>query len=220
MKLIKNIIAVALIPVILAGGYSLFVVFIDFAGRAQSKYSAFWIGILCYAIFQVVMYKPLRTYVFGHELTHAIAGILSGAKIKKFKVGKNSGSVVLNKDNIWITLSPYFLPIYTIIVIFIYFVLGWWTDLSLYYSYFLFLIGWTIAFHIALTIYILRIGQSDLKVYGVFFSYIFILIIMILVFDILLSIIFPKEIGFSFLMSESFRNTVALYKFVLSWLPI
>jgi hypothetical protein len=214
MPHLKNIIAFILIPTVLSSAYTLFRAFISFAGRAQSKYSAFWIGILCYAIFHIVMYKPLRTYVFGHELTHAIAGILSGAKIKKFKVGKNSGSVVLNKDNIWITLSPYFIPIYTVIVIFIYFFIGWWTDLSLYYSYFLFFIGWTIAFHIALTIYILKIGQSDLKVYGVFFSYIFILIIMILVFDILLSIIFPQEIHFKTLIHQTLRNTTSLYVYI------
>jgi hypothetical protein len=201
----------------MAGIWTLFNIFLSFAGKSGKEYAPFWIGILSYIVLQAFLYKPMRAYVFGHELTHALAGILSGAKIKKFRVGKESGSVVLSKNNIWITLSPYFIPIYTFIVILVYLIIGWFRDAHLYYSYFLFFMGFTIAFHLALTIYIMRIGQSDLKVYGLFFSYVVILSVNILVFDILTVIAFPKEIDLAALIKITYDNILEIYNFIFQF---
>ncbi|MDR3048944.1 MAG: hypothetical protein LBV16_03775 [Elusimicrobiota bacterium] len=214
MKTIRNLAALFAIPAVFAAGWTLIKTLLSFASVKNQDYIPFWIGILCYIVFQVLFYKPLLTYVFGHELTHAIAGILSGARIKKFKVGKRSGSVVLDKDNIWITLSPYFVPLYSFIVIFLYFMLGWQIDIRPLYSYFLFFLGFSIAFHIALTIYVLGIGQPDLKVYGVFFSMTTILIINIIVFSLLLILSFPHEISPSALFQAHFQNIKTMYTMI------
>jgi hypothetical protein len=211
LKIIRNILALLALPAVFAAGYSLLKALLSFASVKNSSYTPFWIGILCYIVFQVLLYKPMLTYVFGHELTHAIAGILSGAKIKKFKVGKKSGAVVLDKDNIWITLSPYFFPLYSFIAVFLYFTLGWFADISQFYSYFLFCLGFTIAFHIALTIFVIGIGQPDLKVYGIFFSYIVIIIINILVFSVLLILAFPKEVNAAILFKEHIEKIARFY---------
>jgi hypothetical protein len=156
----------------------------------------------------------MKTYIFGHELSHAIAGILSGAKIKKFNVTKQSGSVVLTKNNIWITLAPYFFPIYTFLILLIYICLGWFTNIKQFYEYFLFFIGFSIAFHITLTAYILSVRQPDLKVYGVFFSYIIILAVNIIVFDLLLSLIFTEAVNLKDIFWQSCKNIINTYKFV------
>lgn len=214
MKFIRNIAAFMAVPAVLAAAYTLISGFLSFAGTGGSEYMPFWTGVFCYIIFQIAFYKPMRTYVFGHELTHAFAGILSGAKIKKFKVGKESGHVVLTKDNIWITLAPYFFPIYTFAVIVIYLMLGWFTDIKNLYPYYLFLIGFSIAFHIALTIYILGIGQSDLKVYGVFFSYIVIFAVNTAVFALLMALAFPQEIDAGALFIEMYGNIRDAYLFI------
>lgn len=181
-----------------------------------NRYISFWIGILSYIVFQVVFYKPMRTYVFGHELSHAIAGVLSGAKIKKFNVGKKSGSVVLTKSNIWITLTPYFFPIYTIAIVIIYICLGWVTDVKRFYKYFLFFVGFSIAFHTALTIYILSIGQPDLKVYGTFFSYVVILAVNIVVFTLLAYLVFRDAISIQYTLLQFYDNIGGVYKFLCS----
>ncbi|GHT45462.1 hypothetical protein AGMMS49936_02730 [Endomicrobiia bacterium] len=154
--------------------------------------------------------------MFGHELSHAIAGVLSGAKIKKFNVGKKSGSVVLTKDNIWITLTPYFFPIYTIAIVIIYICLGWVTDVKQFYEYFLFFVGFSIAFHIALTIYILSIDQPDLKVYGTFFSYVVILAVNIVVFTLLAYLIFRDAISIQDTLMQSYDSISGIYKFLCS----
>ena len=112
MKFFRTIIAVLLLPLLVVCVYNFIKTVFIFAGTTNLSMVPFWLGIIIYFIFQAVFYKPMRTYVFGHELTHALTGLLSGARIKKFKVSKNSGSVSLTKDNIFITLSPYFIPIY------------------------------------------------------------------------------------------------------------
>jgi hypothetical protein len=214
MKIIRNIFAFTAIPLVAASAYTLVKTFLDFTGKSANMYVPFWIGVLCYVIFQIAFYRPMRTYVFGHELTHAFAAILSGAKVKKFKAGSESGHVVLTKDNIWITLAPYFFPIYTFAVIVIYLFFGWFTDIKPLYPYFLFFAGISIAFHIALTIYIIGIGQPDLKVYGVFFSYILIIAVNIVVFSLLMALVFPDEVNLNGLFMSMYGNIVYFYKFL------
>ena len=139
MNKIRFITAVLLVPALLVLIYDFVKLFFSFAGQTDTNIVPFWIGIAVYFLFQVVFFKPMSTYVFGHELTHALTGLLSGAQIKKFKVSANKGSVTLTKDNIFITLSPYFFPIYPIIIILIYFCLGWFMDITRIYSWFCFL---------------------------------------------------------------------------------
>ena len=216
MKIVRTVLAFFALPAVLACGYVLLKNFLLFSGSSAAEYIPFWLGILCYAAFQFAFYKPMRVYIFGHELTHAFAGILSGAKIKSFKAGKNSGSVALTKDNVWITLAPYFFPLYTFAVITLYLTLGWFINITLFYSYFLFFIGFTISFHIAFTIYIIRIGQSDLKVYGTFFSYILIIFVNIIVFSLLMTMAFPKEASASQMLNGFIGTVIETYKFIFS----
>jgi hypothetical protein len=201
-------------PAVGALAYTLIKDLMYFTASSGEQYIPFWIGILSYIVFQVIFYKPMRTYIFGHELSHAIAGILSGARIKKFNVNKKSGNVVLTKDNIWITLAPYFFPIYTFAIIILYACLGWFVDIKYFYGYFIFFIGFSIAFHIALTVYVLAIEQPDLKVYGVFFSYIMILALNIIVFALLSALVFPEGIDVKRVFAEMFNNMVTFYKFI------
>ncbi|MDR2066886.1 MAG: hypothetical protein LBP57_03490 [Endomicrobium sp.] len=214
MKFIRNVFALLLIPAVGAIGYTFFKSFLIFVVNSGNKFATFWIGILVYIVFQVVLYKPMRAYVFGHELSHAIAGILSGAKIKNFNVAKDRGNVVLNKDNICITLAPYFFPIYTIIIVFTYFLCGYFLDVKPFYNCFLFFVGVSIAFHIALTIYVLTIEQPDLKVYGTFFSYVIILFINFIVFTVIFSLVFLNEINIKSIFVGYFENIVSIYKFI------
>jgi hypothetical protein len=214
MKFLRNIIAFLVLPAILASGYTLFKSFLLFSISPGRKYAPFWIGVLCYMAFQLILYKPMKTYIFGHELSHAIAGLLSGAKIKKFNVYENSGNVVLTKDNIWITLAPYFFPIYTIAIMIIYFCLVWVIDIKRLYNYYLFLVGLSVSFHIALTVYVLSIEQPDLKVYGTFFSFIVILAVNVVVFTLLAGLAFEDTINVKDVFVQSYNNIISIYKFI------
>src|ERR1035437_2598293 len=120
MKALRVIVAILLIPVVVSLLYGLFFLLVMMANNITVSTLPFWLGLGVYFLFQLIFAKPLRTYVFGHELTHALAGILCGAKVKNFNVAATGGSVCLTKTNIWIALSPYFVPIYTVILLCVY----------------------------------------------------------------------------------------------------
>ncbi|MDR1784784.1 MAG: hypothetical protein LBQ99_03545 [Endomicrobium sp.] len=212
MRFLKNIFAFLLIPAIGAAGYVLSKYLLCLVGFAKSQYAPFWLGVVCYIIFQAAFYRPMRIYVFGHELSHAIVGILSGAKVKKFKVDKEFGSVVLTEDNVCIALAPYFFPIYTFAIIIIYIFLDWFVGIKSFYGYFLFLIGFSIAFHIVLTVYVLVTQQPDLKIYGVFFSFIVIFAVNVVMFTVIAALVFPKEVNFKEISFQIFVNIRNVYK--------
>lgn len=129
------------------------------------------IGVGLWLCLYFAMPRPVRTYVFAHELTHALWGYLMGASVSRMKLSKSGGSVVLSKNNIFITLAPYFFPFYTIIVIGGYYALSLFVDLSSYELFWLALVGLTWGFHATFTISTLMQHQSDIREYGHVLSY-------------------------------------------------
>ena len=63
-------------------------------------------GFLLFFVLWIFRIAPMRLYVLGHELTHALFGLCFGAVPKNLKVGLKGGSVELTKTNVLITLSP------------------------------------------------------------------------------------------------------------------
>ena len=203
-----------LIPLLIVLVYDFLKFLFLFAGQTNTNIVPFWLGIATYILFQVIFFKPMSTYVFGHELTHALAGLLSGAQIKKFKVSGNKGSVTLTKDNIFITLAPYFIPIYPIIIILIYFALAWFMDITKIYSWFLFFSGISLAFYYALTFYAIKVGQEDMRIYGKFFSFIFVCFINIIMVVLVLALIFPNNIEVKPFFTKVFNDGINFYKYI------
>jgi hypothetical protein len=134
------------------------------------------LGLLCYGVFEVAFSRPLRTYVFGHELTHALAAIVTGAKVFSFNVSKKGGSVTLSESNFFIALAPYCVPIYTLFVFIVYAVLKFWFPVQEYRWLFHGLVGFSFAFHASLTFYAIRQSQPDIESMGFFFSMVFIVL--------------------------------------------
>ncbi len=112
----------------------------------------------------------LYIYVLGHELTHAFFIYLCGGKVSEFKVTKDGGFVVTNKSNVLISLSPYFVPFWSLLLLGISMIVGLFWD-SLYHDLVLFLlIGASWTFHLAWTLWMIPRDQPDLKENGSFFS--------------------------------------------------
>ena len=214
MNKIRFVLSVILLPLLIVLIYDFFKLFFLFAGQTNINIVPFWLGIAMYVLFQVIFFKPMSTYVFGHELTHALAGLLSGAQIKKFKVSRNKGSVTLTKNNIFITLAPYFVPIYPIIIILVYFALAWFMDITKMYSWFLFFSGIALAFYYALTFYAIKVGQEDMIIYGKFFSFIFVCFINIIMVIFILAWIFPNKIEINDFFVKVFNDGINFYKYV------
>jgi hypothetical protein len=106
--------------------------------------------------------RPLRIYVFGHELTHAIMAKAMGGNVFDFKASRKGGYIITDKSNFWIALAPYFWPLYSIGVIAIYGVTSVFYDLQSHTSILFGLLGLTWAFHFSFTLWMIPKGQTDL----------------------------------------------------------
>ena len=167
--------------------------------------SFFLWGIAAYTVIHLLFYKPTYLYVLGHEAVHAGVAWIFGGKIKSFKVSKKGGSVGTDKSNAVIDLSPYFVPIYAIIITIIYFVIA--SSYRINGSIFIFLIGFTLAFHMISTIEVMKIRQPDIVKGGYFFSivivYVFNMVVIALIFGLMFSEFSVKKFFFdSFLFSK------------------
>ena len=149
----------------------------------------FLYGIAAYVVLHIIFYRPTYLYVLGHEAVHAGVAWLFGGKIKSFKASEEGGGVGTDKSNIVIELSPYFVPIYAIIITLVYFVIV--SSYNINGSTFVFLIGFALAFHIISTIEILKIRQPDIVKSGYFFSIMMVYILNIIVISVIFGLVFP-----------------------------
>lgn len=168
----------------------------------------FFIGMASYVAFQWVFFRPIRTYVFGHELSHALAAWASGAKVRHFRVSKKGGSVSVNRSNVFIALAPYVLPLYSIAVMLAYFIgCALYAPLKGYWHVFLWILGASFAFHMALTAYALQMDQPDLRLAGKFLSGVVIYLGNVVSVVMLLGVLFPKTVSWTRFAHESRAGT-------------
>lgn len=175
-----------------------------FIGSAPIWFSG--IGFIIWLMAFWMLPRPTRIYVFGHEFTHALFAVLSGGRIEEFSVNRDGGHVVTDRNNVLIALSPYFIPIYCVFVLLFYGVASIFFDVSAYYggiwfwgaagfswSWVLYAaVGFTWAFHLTFTAWMIGKNQPDLEINGTFFSIIFIFLINVIILAILLVIAEPR----------------------------
>ena len=165
-------------------------------------------GIASYAILHLLFYKPTYLYVLGHEAVHAGMAWIFGGKIKSFKVSEEGGSVSSDKSNVVIELSPYFVPIYTIIIAVVYFVVA--SSYSINSSLFIFLIGFTLAFHMISTIEVMKVRQPDIMKSGYLFSIVMVYALNIIVISLIFGLLFP-DFSLKKFFIDGWRTSINVY---------
>ena len=139
--------------------------------------AAFWAGL-----------RPRYLYVLGHELTHALFVLLSGGRIHDFRVTADGGHVVTDKNNLMISLSPYFVPFWSLVAVAAYGLMGIVCNLGEVQHVRLgelrlsvgmdavlaCLLGYTWGLHLTFTLWMVTRDQPDLRQNGTFFSLVFI----------------------------------------------
>ena len=174
-RLTRWLLALVLLPCLWAVAHQtgrMFPQLMEEGARAWWLYLA---GVLSYLVFERLLTKPMWLYVFGHEMTHALTAVLSGAKVHSFKAKSTGGEVRLSKSNAFIAISPYIIPIYLVVIVLVYAVTRRWWNPPQLLPVFQFLLGAALAFHISLTISAIHRHQPDLKVLGFFLSGVLIL---------------------------------------------
>ncbi len=119
----------------------------------------------------VFLPKPMRTYVLGHELTHALWALMMGARVGGLKVKKTGGQVRTSKTNWFIALAPYFFPFYAMLFIALFFIAHAIWNLERHMGVLFFLVGLGWSFHVTFTLMmLLTVKQPDIESQGALFS--------------------------------------------------
>ena len=93
-----------------------------------------------------------------------------GGRVSRFRVGREGGHIITDRNNFWIALAPYFFPLYSLITIAIYGLLSLFFNMQPYGRLLYALIGVTWAFHLTFTCWMILKNQTDLSDQGTFFS--------------------------------------------------
>lgn len=155
------LVAIALLPM-LVGYTAAFIAYLASVPAMTAAQLAFLIGTTAYLAWHTMVAKPVRAYVFGHELMHAVATWASGGQVKAFKVSAKGGHVGATKNNLLIALAPYLIPSYSILAALAWVVAGWFWDTQPYTPWFYGVMGATLAFHWAFTAEFVKTQQPDL----------------------------------------------------------
>ena len=177
--------------------------------------AALWTLWFCGSLWALGEPRPLRLYVFGHELTHAVWVWAWQGRVSKFKGwSRDGGFIITDTHNFWIALAPYFYPIYSFAVIVLYaaasifYNVAGATDTLLLMTplqWLFVLLGGTWAFHLSFTIWMIPKGQTDLLYHGTWFSLVVIYTMNVLLLALLL-ILGAPEVTFASFGSEFMEN--------------
>jgi hypothetical protein len=159
---------------------------------------AFLTGTGVYLVMHLVLWKPIFIHIMGHELTHAFWSFIFGGRTKSLQVSSLGGQVTLSKTNFFVALAPYFFPFYTALLIPVFIITA-----DKFKPLVALLLGFSLAFHFALTLHSLQEHQSDLQQVGVVFSMIFIYFMNLLMLTFLLALIAPSIIHPWLLIKET-----------------
>lgn len=206
MLVIKFVIGVLSVPIAFAVTRAFCINIVLIKELANSLNFFVW-GMASYVVLHLLFYRPTYLYVLGHEAVHAGVAWLFGGKIKSFKVSETGGGVGTDKSNVVIELSPYFIPIYAIIITVVYFVVA--SSYNINGSVFVFLIGFALAFHMVSTIEVMKIRQPDIMKSGYFFSIVMVYMLNIVVISVMFSLMFP-----AFSLKKFFVDTWIASKYI------
>jgi hypothetical protein len=153
---------------------------------AGEEFWFFSLGALLWLIAFFGLPKPVLVYVFGHELTHALWVWIMGGRVSKFRVSREGGHIITDRNNFWIALAPYFFPIYSILAIGLYGLTSLFLNVQPYGRLLYAAIGVTWAFHLTFSVWMIGKNQSDLRDQGTFFSLVVIYLMNLLLLCVML----------------------------------
>jgi hypothetical protein len=161
---------VALLPLLWAVLHQTGLMLPNLLAEGVTSWWRYATGAAVYLLIERLITKPMWLYVVGHELTHAISGLMMGAKVHSFKAKSSGGEVRLSKSNAFIALSPYIVPLYALLLAGLYALTRYAWNPPYLRPAFEFAMGAAMTFHASLTISAIHKHQPDLKVLGHFLS--------------------------------------------------
>ena len=217
-RAIKTAIGIILLPLLVSVSAAFYRQFGNMGSVFTQEQQNFLFGIIAYGLLQLFVFKPAYLYVLGHETVHVFATWFCLGKVTSFNVSSAGGSVTTSKSNIFISLSPYFVPIYAILVVILYYIINdvfLWGFLTR--PYFMFILGLTLSFHIVMTIDTLKTRQPDLVKTGYITSSVLIYVINLVVISGILGLLF-KSFSFRSFLGSAYFLSFDIYKLIFEQL--
>lgn len=226
MKGVKLLLAILLLPVCAALTLTVWhlahTLMSDSRSLDNPAVVAFCVGYGLWLMVFLCLPKPMRTYVLGHELTHALWALMMGARVSGLRVRKTGGQVQTSKSNWLITLAPYFFPFYAMLFIAMFFLAHAIWNLGAYMWILFLLVGLGWSFHVTFTLMmLLGVRQPDVQSQGVLFSAVAIYCMNLLTIALTATLLSP-HIHIAGLARDFGHNFVAAYgwtldKFAFVW---
>ena len=152
----------------------------------------FLYGVLLYFLIHTLLFKPVYLYALAHESIHAMVSMAFGGKIASVKASGKGGETRTTKTNVMVELAPYFTPLYTLLLCGMAFVLVRIFNWVHVQDLFILLIGFSLTFHVVMTVDFLKTKQPDLMKLGTLFSVGVIYVVNLLVIVLVLGFVFPE----------------------------
>jgi len=208
-KAIKYIIGVAALPLAIGFSRGFYAELQEIIFMSERLKFFLW-GFVIYMIMHILFYKPFYIYTLGHEAIHVLATWMCGGHVTAFSITPEGGSVTTSKSNFFIELSPYFVPIYTLILIFLMPVVkSTLLDLEMF-SMYIFGLGFTLAMHLVMTATVLKMRQPDILKSGYEFSFVLIYIANLVIIFLFLAFL-SDGITFKSFVVKSLRYSKEIY---------
>ena len=187
---VKRLLALLLLPICYATTQAFFAISSSALRGELWQSTEFWsfiLGAIGFVFAFFSLERPVTLYVFGHEATHAVFAFLCGGDVKGFKFSRDGGYIYTTKSNTLISLAPYLVPFYTLIILAVAVFATMFFDVYAYHEEVIFglfgfswiwllmaAVGLSWSFHICFTVWMIRNDQPDLVENGVYFSVILI----------------------------------------------
>ncbi len=219
VRLVKLLVALLLLPTAVLTFAETARILLAVLGHLQTAVS-FVAGAVVYSGIHYGYYDFSRPYVFAHEMTHALAALLCGCRIKDISVGRDSGYVKMDRCNAFVVLAPYFVPAYAVLAAFVYLLVNLFVDITPYRQAFLFVVGFCIAFHLVQTFKTLfEAEQPDLKLAGgKVFSVVMIVLANLIILAVVLKALFPEAVSLGAAGKNVLAGTVNIWRIIVNYI--
>ena len=175
MRLVRALLGILLWPLCVAVLWTLLTALgwaqAQGCGLATWENAALSGGFLGWLFLYLAFPPPVRSYILAHELTHALWALAMGGRVGRIRVNARGGSVDVSNGNVFVTLAPYFFPLYTWCVLAAWGLVGLVFDQTPYRFLWLALLGASWSFHVTFTVSALAGEQPDVRQVGGWLAY-------------------------------------------------
>ncbi len=160
-------------------------------------------------------------YVLGHELTHALAALVSFGKVQSVHVDRSGGYVETDADNLFIALSPYFVPLWMLCWLGVLFCVNYCWPFESFGEWLYGGLGFWWTFHLYWTVWIIPREQPDMLENGLLFSMLLVMLANVGILVVILCCFGVINLsGFAQDVQACGYRLYALFAYVGEWLAM